>query len=86
MPKLAEVRVDNAIADDVEEEVSDGDPILQRGPVVGDDNPDVLETGEEGDNDPGDEEEAFASSGSADQPERADQEERRDETEGSVED
>ena len=41
---------------DVEDKVGDGDPVLQRGPVVGDHNPHILQAGEHRDNHPGDEE------------------------------
>jgi len=37
---------------DVEDKVGDGDPVLQRGPVMGDHNPYVLQAGENRDNHP----------------------------------
>ena len=40
----------------VEDKVSDRDPVLQRGPVMGDHNPHVLQAGEHRDNHPGNKE------------------------------
>ena len=51
---LWEVRDDNDDDERVKEEVGDGDPVLERAPVVGDKHPDVLDAGQQGEAEPGD--------------------------------
>ena len=55
----------------VEEEVGDGDPVLQRAPVVGDEHPDVLGAGEQGGDQPGEDEAGAAGVAAEDQKQRA---------------
>ena len=55
----------------VEEEVGDGDPVLQRAPVVGDEHPDVLGAGEQGGDQPGEDEAGAAGVAAEDQQQRA---------------
>lgn len=50
---LLEKRPNNCEHKQVEEKVGDGDPILQRGPVMRDHHPDVLEADDGGDDHPG---------------------------------
>ena len=41
---------------DVEQQVADGDPVLEAGPVIPEDDPEILDTAANGDHHPGDQE------------------------------